>query len=247
MIFKDNFSTQADLYAKHRPLYPVELYSFLHSISAENKLVWDCGTGNGQAAIGLAEFYDEIIATDPSAEQIKNCLPHKKIKYLVEKAEKTSLKSHSVNLLTVANALHWFDFAAFYKEAFRVLKNDGVIAVWTYGIPSVSPKIDKIIRQFHDQTLNDYWLPENRLIEDGYTTIPFPFTPIECPEFFYEKIIKFHDLIGYLHTWSATQRFIKQNNFNPIKKIQNDLAVAWGDLELERKMVWRLILKVGKA
>jgi SAM-dependent methyltransferase len=244
--FKDNFSKQSDIYVKYRPHYPDELYTFLSSLTDEHEVAWDCGTGNGQAAIGLATFYNEIIATDPSEKQIKNCLPNEKIKYLVEKAENTSIQSNSVDLLTIANALHWFDFEVFYKEADRVLRNNGVIAAWAYGLPLISPDIDMIVKRFHDRTLNDYWLSENRLVEKEYETIPFPFQQISSPEFFYEKSMSLNDLIGYLNTWSATQRFINENKFNPTELLKKDLTNVWNDIDAEKKLTWKLILKVGR-
>ena len=168
--FKDNFSQQSDIYVKYRPLYPVELYTYLSSLTVDHAVAWDCGTGNGQAAIGLAAFYEQVIATDPSEQQIRNCLPNDKVKYLVEKAENNSIASGSIDLLTIANALLWFDFDIFYREAHRVLKPNGIIAAWAMGVPSISPPVDKIINHFHDHTLNDFWLAENRLVEKGYTT-----------------------------------------------------------------------------
>lgn len=244
--FKDNFSQQSDIYVKYRPQYPVELYTYLSSLTAEHVLVWDCGTGNGQAAIGLATCYDQVIATDPSEQQIRNCLPHDKVKYLVEKAENNSFPTHSADLLTIANALHWFDFDIFYQEAYRVLKPNGVIAAWAMGVPSISPEIDKIIQHFHDHTLNDYWLAENRLVEKGYATIPFPFQLISSPDFFCEKRMNLHDLTGYLNTWSATQRFINQQGFNPTEQVMKELAKVWEDASLEKTLVWKLVLKVGR-
>ena len=176
--FKDNFSKQADIYAKYRPLYPDNLYSFLASLTKEHKLVWDCGTGNGQAAIGLAEHYEQVMATDPSEKQIKHCLAHPKVKYLVEAAENNSILTNSIDMLTIANALHWFNFDVFYEEANRVLKPDGIIAAWCYGIPTVSNDVNEIVNHFHYKTLNNYWVAENRLVEKEYTTIPFPFQKI---------------------------------------------------------------------
>jgi ubiquinone/menaquinone biosynthesis C-methylase UbiE len=246
MSFKDNFSKQSDIYLKYRPYYPTELYAYLSSLTADHKLAWDCGTGNGQAAIGLAEHYERITATDPSAAQIKNCIPHSKIKYLVEQAENSSLESNSADLITIANALHWFDFDTFYKEANRVLKNKGIIAAWAYGVPSVFPEADTLIEHFHYHTLNDYWRPENRLIEKEYTTIPFPFQQITPPDFFYEKKMNLDELIGYLNTWSATQRFIDKNKFNPTDQLQEKLNAIWKDRSEEKTLRWKLILKVGR-
>ncbi|MGP8215728.1 MAG: class I SAM-dependent methyltransferase [Bacteroidia bacterium] len=245
--FKDNFSKQSDIYVKYRPHYPAELYSYLSSLTEEHKIAWDCGTGNGQAAIGLAPFYNKIIATDPSEEQIRNSLPNEKVKYLVEKAENNSIQSNSIDLLTIANALHWFDFDIFYKEANRVLKNNGIIAAWAYGIPAISPEVDKIIKQFHDHTLKDYWQPENRLVEKRYRTIPFPFEQIESPAFFSEKFMNLTDITGYLNTWSAVQRFIGQKKFNPTEQLEKDMANVWGNPNSEKKVTWELILKAGRV
>src|ERR1051325_10295174 len=119
--FKDNFSKQSDIYAIYRPHYPTGLYSYLASLTKSHKLAWDCGTGNGQAAIGLTDFYDRIIATDASEQQIKNAVVHQKISYHVSTAENNVIETNSIDLLTVANALHWFDFDVFYREVKRVL------------------------------------------------------------------------------------------------------------------------------
>ena len=245
--FKDNFSKQSDIYLKYRPHYPIELYTYLSSLTKEHQLAWDCGTGNGQAATGLAEFYKQVIATDPSEQQIKNAIANNKVKYLVEKAESTSINSNSIDLLTIANALHWFDFDAFYKEAKRVLKNKGVIAAWAYGPPSVSPEVDKWIMHFHNEILDAYWLAENRLVEKEYTSIPFPFQPISCPEFFSEKEMNLYDLIGYLNTWSATQRFITERNFNPTDQLLDQLKMVWKDPYAVKKLKWKLTLKAGRV
>jgi SAM-dependent methyltransferase len=245
-LFKDNFSKQSDLYVKHRPHYPAELYGYLSSLSPEHELAWDCGTGNGQAAIGLAEYYKQVVATDPSEQQIRNCLPHPKVIYHVEKAEASSLASGSADLLTIANALHWFDFDAFYTEVRRVLKPNGVIAAWAYGTPSVSPQVDKILLHYHDVTLNDYWQTENRYVEKGYQTIPFPFVAINTPQFSCERSMNLQDFIGFLNTWSATQRFISKNQHNPTEQVQNELQKVWQDPLEEKTVTWNLVLKAGR-
>jgi ubiquinone/menaquinone biosynthesis C-methylase UbiE len=243
--FKDNFSKQSDIYVKYRPHYPTELYSYLASLTKSHQLAWDCGTGNGQAAIGLAGFYDRIIATDPSEQQIKNAIAHQKVSYHVSSAENSVIDTHSIDLLTVANALHWFDFDKFYKEVKRVLKNDGVFAAWCYQLPIVEPGIDDVIKNFHNETLNDYWQSENRLVEREYRDIQFPFEEISSPAFFSEKIMNLEDFIGYLNTWSATQRYIKRNNCNPTENIRIELRNIWGK-ELKKKITWKLVLKVGR-
>jgi hypothetical protein len=161
-------------------------------------------------------------------------------------AENTSINPHSVDLITVANALHWFNFELFYAETKRVLKTNGIIAAWSYLLPSVSYEVDKIVEHFHYETLNAYWLPENRLIEKGYETIPFPFEQVNCPRFFCERLMLPDDLIGYLNTWSATQRFIRENGSNPVEILREQLITAWGEKDSQKKVTWELILKVGK-
>lgn len=245
--FKDNFSKQADLYVKYRPHYPRELYAYLSSLTPAHTLVWDCGTGNGQAAIGLAELYDNVIATDPSEKQIANCLPHPKVSYRIEKAEASSLASHSADLLTIANALHWFDFGAFYAEARRVVKPGGVIAAWAIGTPAVSPDIDTIVQHYHDITLNDFWQAENRLVEKKYTTIPFPFKQVSAPEFTCTRSLNLPDFIGFLNTWSATQRFIEKKGYNPTEQVLKELQNVWGEAADQKMLRWELILKVGRV
>ena len=245
--FKDNFSKQSDIYLKYRPFYPRDLYSYLFSLVDSHELVWDCGTGNGQAAIGLAEFFERVYATDPSEQQISNCIAHNKVTYKIEKAEHTGLEMKSVDIVTVANALHWFDLTGFFNEAIRVLKPRGIIAVWAYGNPTVSPAIDNIVQQYHDVVLGDYWLPENRLVEKGYSTVDFPYELIDVPEFYCEKNMKRDEFIGLLNTWSATQRYIRVNKTNPTDNVAIELCRYWPDGNEERRIIWKLVLKVGRV
>ncbi len=244
--FKDHFSKQSDLYARYRPSYPKELYVHLALLCKAHELAWDCGTGNGQAATELADHFKQVTATDPSEAQIKNAPACTGVSYRVEKAEHTSLLSQSVDLVTVANALHWFDFDLFYEEVQRVLKPHGIIAVWCYMLPSITPKIDEIIRHYHYVVLNDYWLPENRLVEKEYQTIPFPFETLKSPAFFYEKNMNLDEIVGYLNTWSATQRYIDRNNKNPTEFLRNEFLKIWEDPALKIPVRWNLTLKTGK-
>ena len=244
--FKDNFSKQSDLYVKYRPLYPNELYSYLASLTPGHEQAVDCGTGNGQAAIGLTPYFDKVLATDPSSKQLENCFEHDKVTYKTEQAEHISLPDDSADMLTVANALHWFDLEKFYREANRVIKHNGIIAAWAYFIPVVSKEIDAVLDHFHFEVLDDYWLPENRLVEKKYTTIPFPYEKISNPSFSYSKEMGLNELIGYLNTWSGTQRYIAQNKHNPTDEVYNKLAKIWPDNEV-KIITWNLTLKVGRV
>ena len=244
--FKDNFSKQSDLYAKYRPHYPSALFAFLASLTPKHQLAWDCGTGNGQAALGLTEFYDQIIATDPSKQQIKNSLTNHKIEYRIENTENSSLAHQSADLISIANALHWFQFDSFYKEARRVLKPEGILAAWCYRIPSISEDIDKVVQQFNDEVMDEYWLPENRLVDKDYSTLPFPFKEIICPHFYSRKNFTLHEFIKYLTTWSAIPRFIEKNKFNPLGDFEKKLKQVWLNAEEEKTCTWKITLKAGR-
>lgn len=245
--FKDNFSKQAEVYVKFRPSYPSELFGFLKGLTVEHELAWDCGTGNGQSAIQLAQFFDRIYATDPSQEQIKNAIPDVRIEYKVENAEyPSSIYDKSVDLITVAQAVHWFDFGAFNSQVRRVLKPGGVIAVWAYGIPTINDEIDIIVKNFHDNIVGEFWVPENKLIDKEYSTIPFPYEEIEAPEFFIRKQVTFSEALGHFRSWSATQKYIDKYAENPINSLSQKLEVYWGESQIQKEMVWKLILKVGR-
>lgn len=245
--FKDNFSKQSETYLKYRPTYPGDLFEYLSKQTDGHELAWDCGTGNGQAALGLVPYYKKVYATDPSERQIENAIPHDKVVYKAEKAEKTGLKNNSVDLITVAQALHWFDFDKFYAEARRVLKKDGVLAAWTYGLPTISDEIDRTVQHFHDEILDDYWLYENRLVDLEYSTIPFPFSELPTPSFYIKKDLSFDDLLGLINSWSALQRYIRKNDHNPIEGLEKDLKRAWIDMDEKKEATWKITLKAGRV
>lgn len=243
-LFKDNFSQNPALYAKYRPRYPRAMYTFLAGLTMKHNIAWDCGTGNGQAAVDLASFYDRVIATDPSEQQIRHAIPHEKITYRVERAEQNTLARNTADLVVVANALHWMDFGRFFSEVNRVLKDDGIFAAWTYRLPLITPVIDDMLRRFHYETLAGFWQPENELIEQEYATIPFPFSPVETPCFFLERTMNLDDFTGYISTWSATQRFIAAKHADPTVDLKNELRKEWAHREMPIR--WELILKVGR-
>jgi len=245
--FIDNFSKQAAIYARYRPHYPAELFDFLASLTPAHELVWDAGTGNGQAAAALAERYEAVVATDPSAEQIRHATQHERVEYRVEPAETPSLESGVADIVTVANAMHWFKLDEFYKEVRRVLKPGGIVAAWAYAVPTIAPEVDKIIRHLHDVTLDSFWVHENRLVEQEYRTIPFPFEEISAPSFVSTRQFTLDDIVAYLDTWSATQKYMATHGVSPTAPLGNELACVWGDGNEEKTVTWKLVLKVGRV
>jgi SAM-dependent methyltransferase len=242
--FKDHFSRQAADYAIFRPGYPQELFDYLGSIAPSRQLGWDCGTGNGQAAAGLASVFDRVIATDASEKQIANALPHEQVEYRVAAAENSGIQSGTIDLIMVAQALHWFDLDRFYAEAQRVMKPDGVVAASAYNLLHIEPAIDEIVNRYYNEVVGPFWPPERELVEQ-FADLPFPFHEIDPPKFQMTTQWNLDHLLGYLRTWSSTQRFIVAKGSDPLEQIADELRRAWGDSQQTRKVIWPLILRIG--
>lgn len=248
MIHKDHFSDRAALYAVFRPTYPDSLFDTLARLPAQRSLALDCGTGNGQAAIGLATRFDNVIATDGSAAQLEHALPAPNVTYRQARAEASGLPDNSVDLVTAAQALHWFDIPAFFAEAQRVLVSGGCIGVWGYGDPTVDdPQVQSVVHAFNRGTLEDYWPAERSILLAGYMTIEFPFEAIETPSFSLEQLWSLHQLTGLMRTWSATARFAAARGRDPVAEIEAQLAREWGDPNETRVIRWPLYLRAGRA
>jgi SAM-dependent methyltransferase len=245
MKFKDHFSGHAAEYAKFRPHYPGELFAYLASISPRHELAWDCATGNGQAAVGLAPHFEKVIATDASAQQIENAESNERISYRVAPAEASGIKSESVDLILVAQALHWFDLDAFFVEAKRVLKEDGVLAISSYNVLEIVPEIDAIIWKFYRETTGPFWPPERDLVETDYKHIQFPFEELPSRQFEMRTQWNLNQLLGYLRTWSATKKFIAARGFDPVDSLVKELGAVWKNPEEMREIKWPLHLRVG--
>ena len=247
MSFKDHFSQQAAAYATYRPHYPDALFDFVAGLTSEHGLALDCGTGNGQAAIGLAPRFEKVLATDPSGGQIQHATLRANIEYRVARAESSGLPAHSVNLVTAAQALHWFRTQAFFDEAKRVLAADGAIAVWGYGDPILDTKpLHDTLHAFNRGLLEDFWPPERKLLLTGYREVPFPFDEVETPRFELEMDWSLPELAGYLRTWSATARYVMERATDPVTDIERSLARDWGDPETPRVIRWPLYIRAGR-
>ncbi|MDO7743273.1 MAG: class I SAM-dependent methyltransferase [Pedobacter sp.] len=242
---KDNFSTQSAAYAQFRPTYPQELYDFLLSLVAEKNTAWDCATGNGQVARELANHFKQVFGTDISENQLKHAVRQDNISYLVEPSERSSFGDHAFDLITVAQAIHWFQFDAFYLEVKRTLKPGGIFAAIGYGIMQVDQKVDQVIDVLYEEILGEYWDKERVYIEEEYETIPFPFEEITTPDFAIKTTWNFDELIGYLNTWSSLQHYIKANGKNPLELVMSDLKAAWG-ADAEKEITFPVLLRVGK-
>jgi ubiquinone/menaquinone biosynthesis C-methylase UbiE len=224
----DNFSINAAEYLKFRPNYPNQIFDYLDTITKYKQDVWDCGTGNGQVASKLINYFANIYATDISEIQLKNAIQNPKIHYTKQAAEQTNFPDSYFDLIIVAQAIHWFNFDLFYREARRTSKKDAIIAILGYGLVDIDKNLNKIIDFLYSSILGNYWDKERKYIEQNYTTIPFPFKEIQQPQFVNYEYWTLEHFIGYLSTWSSVKKYIQQQHKNPITIIYNDLKKEWG-------------------
>lgn len=247
MNFKDHFSPLAGDYSRYRPRYPDALFRYLADSSPQRKLAWDCATGSGQAAVGLAEVFERVIATDASESQVSHAEEHPGVEYRVAPAESSGIEEGSVDLVTVAQALHWFDFEKFYSEVRRVVRPSGCLAVWAYSLFECDPVTDRVIWDFYEGTLGAYWPPERRWVEQGYRTLPFPFEEIATPGFSMETRWNLRQVLGYLGTWSALKRYREAEGKDPLPSLAERLLAEWGDPEGIKLLRWPLYLRLGRC
>ncbi|HEX2204428.1 MAG TPA: class I SAM-dependent methyltransferase [Longimicrobium sp.] len=241
--FKDHFSGHADDYARYRPDYPPALFAWLAETAPARDRAWDCATGNGQAAVALAEHFGEVVATDASETQVASAFAHPRVTYRVAAAETSGLEDASVSLVTVAQALHWFDIPAFWAEAGRVLRPGGVLAVWAYDRFRCAPEVDAAVDRLYTDVVGPYWPPDRKMIDDGYP-VRLPFPRVEAPPFAMAKRWTLDEVAGYLRTWSAVRRYQAANGRDPVSLVLPELRAAWG--EGAREVRWPLFRHVGR-
>jgi len=244
--FEDLFSNHAACYAMARPNYPAELFAYLASLTPRRRLAWDCGTGNGQAAVGLANHFEQVIATDASAAQLDQAAAHERIAYRVCCAEDPDLAPGTADLITVAQALHWFRLDEFYVAAGRVAATHGLIAAWCYTLPRCDPQIDAVCDRFYRDVVGNDWPVGRHWIDARYQTIPFPFREISpVPEFACRREWLLAEYQAYVESWSAVQRYRRRTGYDPLKVIERELTAAWGDPARRRPIAWPIHLRVG--
>lgn len=243
---KDNFSAGADRYKQFRPVYPQQLFDYLCSLCSRHEKAWDCGTGNGQIAYGLASRFREVIATDISAQQLEQAPRSDNIRYLQEPAGQSSAAGQSFDLIVVAQALHWFSFDDFYAEVRRTAKPGGIFAAICYNLIQSDPETDAVIHDFYHHIIGPYWDPERRYIDEGYQSIPFPFEEIETPALYMTMHWNLQQLLGYLRTWSAVRHYQAEQQEDPVLLVEAALHRAWEQRGVQL-VSFPLTIRVGRV
>jgi SAM-dependent methyltransferase len=243
--FKDHFSERALGYASHRPHYTKELAQWLAGIAPAKNLAWDVACGSGQLSTLLGDEFAKVVATDASSAQIEQAASHPRVEYRVEPAEHSSLADHSVDLIAVAQAVHWLNLEAFYKEARRVARPGAALALVAYHIAVIDPDVDAVIDRFYSGDLDGYWPPERKHIETEYRDIPFPFERIAVPPRKYLSVTwDVEQMLGYIRTWSAVRGLEKAKGAAQTNQFADRLRVVWGPSA--REVRWPLVILAGK-
>jgi SAM-dependent methyltransferase len=246
MTFEDHYSGHADAYARYRPRYPETLFAWLASVIPGRALAWDAGTGNGQVAVALTGHVDRVVATDASADQIARAVVHERISYLAEPAHSVSLPAASVDLITAGAAAHWFDLERFYREVRRVAKPGAVVALFSYGPRDIADALGPVVHRFQEEVLGPFWPERIAYVHDRYATLPFPFEELAVPPFVMDVEWNLHDLLQFLETWSASQRYLQQTGTRATTTIAADLAREWDDATLRRRFQCPIFARAGR-
>jgi len=247
MTFEDHYSGHADAYAKYRPHYPDALFAWLASVSPGRELAWDAGTGSGQVAVALANHVNRVVATDASSDQLARAAPHERVEYRNEPADRGSLPASSVDLITAGAAAHWFELDGFYREIRRVAKRSALVALFSYGPRDFADAVDPVVHRFQEEVLKGFWPERIQLVHDRYTTIPFPFDEIAAPPFEMTAEWNLGELLAFLETWSASQRYFLAHGKRATGEIEHELSRAWGDPATRRQLRCPLFVRAGRV
>jgi SAM-dependent methyltransferase len=245
--FKDHFSERSSQYARARPGYPAELFLALARLAPARETAWDVGTGSGQAALGLADHFGAVLATDASAAQLAEAPLHPRVTYRQGREAASGLPDRSVDLVTVAQAAHWFDLAQFYREALRVLRPGGILAIWCYGLCRIGPEIDPALARFYSVTVGPFWTPERIHVENGYRGLSFPLPDFGFPDVAMELDWSMAEMVAYMRTWSAVAAYEKAHGDDPVAAFEPELASTWGNPHRVRRIRWPLSGRIGRV
>jgi SAM-dependent methyltransferase len=243
---QDRFTQLAGEYARYRPGYPPELAEYLASLTGYHEFAWDCATGNGQAAVLLAPHFQQVLATDISPGQVSRARPKENIVYSLSRAEQTPVSGETVDLITVAQAIHWFDFDAFYTEVDRVLKPGGILCAWGYDQPEIEPAVDRLCAHYFNDLLGPYLPNRMAIVMEHYQTLPFPFHEITPPDFAMQTQWALDHLVGMLSSMSPVSDYEKDHGSHPMEAIYDALEQAWGHADTSRPVHWHLFFKMGR-
>jgi len=247
MSTHDLFGDRAGDYARTRPRYPEAMFEWFAQLAPARALAWDCGAGSGQTALGLAPCFERVIATDTSRRQLVHARVPRNVGLAAAAAETAPIRDACVDLVTVSAAIHWFDRPRFYAEVRRVARPGAVLAAWSYYHARISPEVDAVLERYADQVVGPYWTAGIQLNRDAYRDLEFPFERLPWPETFAEARMRLEDLHGFMRTWSASQAWERERGTDPVAKVREDLARAWGDPGVVRLVRWPLHGALGRV
>lgn len=243
---KNWFDQGGQAYAKFRPDYPAEIVTYFTSLLPATRLAVDVGCGTGQLTRLLAPFFDRVIGLDPSADQILNAAQTERVTYQCAPAEHLPLEDKSANLITAAQAAHWFDLPKFFDEVRRVASKNSLLALISYGVLKLEPSLNDRFQCFYTNQINDYWPPERKLVDSGYATIDFPFPELAAPPMEIRVAWSFSDFLGYLSTWSAVRHAREVGRHDVLQNFANDMAKVWGDPSIKHAISWPIHMRIGR-
>lgn len=242
--FADHFSKAADGYAAYRPSYPPELFAFCAEEAPGRRMAWDCGAGSGQATFALAEHFDRVLATDASRDQVMRAKSGERVLFAAAQAEHAPLADGSCDLVTVAQALHWFDRPAFYRELERVLVPGGLFACWSYNFCHAEPEIEPLLLRLR-AAIEDDWPAGREHVNASYRTIDMPFPELSVPTLVMREEWSLESFLGYFRTWSGVRRHHARTGVHPVDALAIDLRAAWGE-RATRPIEWPLALRAAR-